>query len=183
MTNSLKIVLVCPRIAANVGNVARTCQALNAELHLIRPLGFHLDGAQARRAAVGFWDEISPIVHRDAESFWAQMHSLAGWSFYFVEKDGPQIYSEVLFPDRTVLIFGNEEIGVEPEFWKCAQSMDVSGIQIPMLGTRCLNLATSVGIAGFEVFRQWRNQRPQEFEGRFVNPERHLDLSICQSPR
>ena len=38
----LHIVLVNPEIPQNTGNIARTCAATGAKLHLIRPLGFEL---------------------------------------------------------------------------------------------------------------------------------------------
>ena len=36
----LNIVLVEPEIPQNCGNIARTCAATGAHLHLIKPLGF-----------------------------------------------------------------------------------------------------------------------------------------------
>ena len=39
---SLNIVLVNPEIPQNTGNIARTCAATGATLHLIEPLGFSL---------------------------------------------------------------------------------------------------------------------------------------------
>ena len=38
----MHIVLVEPEIPQNTGNIARTCAATGAKLHLIRPLGFEL---------------------------------------------------------------------------------------------------------------------------------------------
>ncbi|RKX86436.1 MAG: tRNA (uridine(34)/cytosine(34)/5-carboxymethylaminomethyluridine(34)-2'-O)-methyltransferase TrmL, partial [Spirochaetes bacterium] len=35
---SINIVLVEPEIPQNTGNIARTCAAIGANLHLIRPL-------------------------------------------------------------------------------------------------------------------------------------------------
>ena len=55
----LNVVLVEPEIPQNTGNIARTCLAAGARLHLIEPLGFDLDGAALRRAgiAVEFFPE------------------------------------------------------------------------------------------------------------------------------
>jgi tRNA (cytidine/uridine-2'-O-)-methyltransferase len=39
----LHIVLVEPEIPQNTGNIARTCAATGAMLHLIKPLGFSLE--------------------------------------------------------------------------------------------------------------------------------------------
>ena len=38
----LNVVLVEPEIPQNCGNIARTCAATGARLHLIRPLGFDI---------------------------------------------------------------------------------------------------------------------------------------------
>lgn len=38
----LNIVLVEPEIPQNCGNIARTCAATGAHLHLIKPLGFDI---------------------------------------------------------------------------------------------------------------------------------------------
>ena len=39
----MNIVLVNPEIPQNTGNIARTCAATGATLHLIEPLGFKLE--------------------------------------------------------------------------------------------------------------------------------------------
>ena len=39
----LNIVMVEPEIPQNTGNVARTCAATGARLHLVRPLGFEIN--------------------------------------------------------------------------------------------------------------------------------------------
>ena len=39
----LNIVLVEPEIPQNTGNIARTCAATGARLHIIKPMGFTID--------------------------------------------------------------------------------------------------------------------------------------------
>ena len=39
----LNIVMVEPEIPQNTGNVARTCAATGARLHLVGPMGFTID--------------------------------------------------------------------------------------------------------------------------------------------
>ena len=41
--STLNIVLVEPQIPQNTGNIARTCAATGARLHLVKPLGFAID--------------------------------------------------------------------------------------------------------------------------------------------
>ena len=38
----MHIVLVEPEIPQNTGNIARTCAAIGAKLHLVYPLGFNI---------------------------------------------------------------------------------------------------------------------------------------------
>ena len=40
---TLNIVLVEPQIPQNTGNIARTCAATGACLHLVKPMGFTVD--------------------------------------------------------------------------------------------------------------------------------------------
>ena len=51
----LNIVLVEPEIPQNTGNIARTCAATGAKLHLVKPLGFSLDDRYMRRAGLDYW--------------------------------------------------------------------------------------------------------------------------------
>ena len=51
----LNIVLVSPEIHQNTGNIARTCAATGAALHLIRPLGFEITDKALRRAGLDYW--------------------------------------------------------------------------------------------------------------------------------
>ena len=51
----INIVLHEPEIPQNTGNIARTCAATGASLHLIRPLGFTICLRAARDALAG-WD-------------------------------------------------------------------------------------------------------------------------------
>lgn len=50
----LNIVLVEPEIPYNTGNIARTCAASGASLHLVRPLGFSLDDKNLKRAGLDY---------------------------------------------------------------------------------------------------------------------------------
>ena len=40
---SIHVVLVEPEIPPNTGNIARSCAATGAVLHLVKPLGFSID--------------------------------------------------------------------------------------------------------------------------------------------
>ena len=49
---ALHIVFVEPEIPGNTGNIARTCAATGAQLHLVKPLGFDIDEKAVRRGGL-----------------------------------------------------------------------------------------------------------------------------------
>lgn len=72
---SLNIVLVEPEIPQNTGNVARTCAATGARLHLVGPMGFTIDDKKlsARGLTTGTcW--ISPITIA-LQAFWKKQRA------------------------------------------------------------------------------------------------------------
>ena len=50
--SKIHIVLHEPEIPQNTGNIARSCAATGAALHLIRPLGFEIDDKKLKRAGL-----------------------------------------------------------------------------------------------------------------------------------
>ena len=50
----LNIVLFEPEIPQNTGNIMRTCVAIGAKLHLIKPLGFSLDDKYLKRSQLDY---------------------------------------------------------------------------------------------------------------------------------
>ena len=65
---SMQIVLVYPEIPQNTGNIARTCAATGAELHLIEPLGFSLADRYLKRAGLDYWHLMKYHVYPDLET-------------------------------------------------------------------------------------------------------------------
>src|SRR4051794_9177018 len=106
----MHIVLVEPEIPPNTGNVARLCAATNTTLHLIEPLGFKLDDSQMRRAGMDYWQHVQ--WHRWLS--WADFREkLAPASrLWFVESNGPKLYSEAGFGPNDYLVFGRETAGL-----------------------------------------------------------------------
>ncbi len=159
-THRLRIVLVAPRIAANVGNVARTAEALGAELHLVGPFGFFTDEKSLKRYSVGYFETLKPALYADATDFWSHFEKSDSTQIFWATKHGNFVYTDCVFGKDTCLIFGNEEEGVADAFWpnnsNNFNSLPVATpCRIPMRDVRCLNLATSVGIMSYEVIRQW----------------------------
>ena len=145
----LNVVLVEPEIPQNTGNIARTCLAAGARLHLVEPLGFDLDGAALRRAGMDYWDKCD--VHR-----WPSLDALRAEArparFFCLTSKATRPYWDVRFAHGDYLLFGRETRGL-PE--SLLEKEKERLLTIPMEhASRSLNLATSVGIVLYEARRQ-----------------------------
>lgn len=65
----INIVMVEPEIPQNTGNIARTCAATGAKLHLVKPLGFSIDDKYLKRAGLDYWDKLEIEVHENLQEF------------------------------------------------------------------------------------------------------------------
>jgi tRNA (cytidine/uridine-2'-O-)-methyltransferase len=148
----LHVVLVEPEIHWNTGNAGRTCLAVGAQLHLVRPLGFSLDEKEVRRAGLDYWPRVRPQVWPDWAALARGLPSL-GTPFFFTAR-APRAFQELSYPRPVVLIFGRESVGLSPEILACHPAQTVA---LPMRDPelRSLNLSTSVALAAYEVRRQW----------------------------
>ena len=63
----MHIVLVNPEIPQNTGNIARTCAATGATLHLIEPLGYKLEDKYLKRAGLDYWHMMQYYVYERFE--------------------------------------------------------------------------------------------------------------------
>lgn len=88
---TLHIVLVEPEIPQNTGNIARTCAALGATLHLVEPLGFSIDEKSVRRAGLDYWDKLSLHTYPSLVDFLATHEDK---ELLFVTTKGKQVYSD-----------------------------------------------------------------------------------------
>ena len=149
----LHVALVHPEIPWNTGNVARTCLATGATLHLVRPLGFSLASKEVRRAGLDYWETLAPQVWRSWTSFEGAAADLG--ELFLFSAEAPRTLWEVAFPAPAVLVFGSESRGLPVELRRRYVPRLVC---IPMRpGTvRSLNLSTTVAVALYEVLRQWQ---------------------------
>ena len=99
----LHVVLVEPEIPQNTGNIARTCLAAGARLHLVEPLGFEIDGAALRRAGMDYWEQCDVRRWRSLEALRAEAG--AGRFFYLTTK-ATRPYWDAMFADGDYLVFG-----------------------------------------------------------------------------
>ena len=132
----LNIVLYEPEIPANTGNIGRTCVATGTRLHLIEPLGFHLD-------------ELDVTTYVNWDDF---CEKNPGAKIYMATTKGRHVYTEVSYEPDCYIMFGKESAGIPEEILKANPD---TCVRIPMIGeTRSLNLSNSVAIVLYEALRQ-----------------------------
>lgn len=150
MKNSLNIVLVEPEIPPNTGNIARLCAAVEADLHLIKPLGFSIDDKHLKRAGLDYWHLLNVQIYESFADF--QEKNPDGKRFLATTK-ASQFYSEIAYPKGCYLLFGRETKGLSNEILKLYPE---NQIRLPMRqDARSLNLSNSVAVVAYEVLRQW----------------------------
>ncbi len=164
----LNIVLVEPEIPQNTGNIARTCAAIGAKLHLVYPLGFSISEKQVKRAGLDYWDKLEIEEHTTFNDFLEKYRPEEN-NMYFVTTKGKHVYSEPNYNeyDEVFLLFGKETKGL-PE--NILQKYIDKTIRIPMRKTlRSLNLSNSVAIVAYDVERQCEFGNLQEISDYFDN--------------
>ena len=156
----LNIVLVEPEIPANTGNVARTCAATGARLHIVKPMGFTPDDKKLKRAGLDYWKYLDITYYENLEDFFNKTNVAGAQYFYFTTK-GRQTHSDVSYPDNCYLLYGKETAGLPEELLiknpeRC--------VRLPMMGEiRSLNLSNTVCVGVYEVLRQWGYPELQNF--------------------
>lgn len=157
----INIVLVEPEIPQNTGNIARTCAATGAALHLVKPMGFTPDATKLKRAGLDYWDKLDITYYESLNDFLEKHKDEA---LYLFTSKAAQNHTRVTYPKRVFLLFGKETAGL-PE-WLIKERYENS-LRIPMLpGLRCLNLSNAAAVAVYEVLRQ------RDFE--MMSEEGHL---------
>ena len=107
----LNLVLVEPQIPQNTGNIARTCAATGARLHLVKPLGFEIDDKKLKRAGLDYWHLLDISYYDGLEDFFSKNQG----DFYYFTTKARRIYSEASYPDGAYLVFGREDAGLAEE--------------------------------------------------------------------
>lgn len=145
----LNIVLVEPEIPQNTGNIARTCAATGARLHLVRPLGFSISEKAVKRAGLDYWDLLDITVYDNINDFFSRTNG----PYYYFSTKARHIHSDIKYPDGAYLLFGRETAGL-PE--QLLHDNPDTTVRIPMISeARSLNLSNSVAVAVYETLRQW----------------------------
>lgn len=157
----INIVLVEPEIPQNTGNIARTCSACNATLHLVHPLGFNISDKYVKRAGLDYWDKLHIEEHTSLQTFLDKYYNNEN-NMFFVTTKGQHCYSDVSYGNlnNIFLLFGKETKGLPEDL---LQDNLETTIRIPMKkDLRSLNLSNSVSIVIYEVLRQNRFEGLEE---------------------
>ena len=145
----IDIVLVEPEIPQNTGNIARTCVAAGARLHLVEPLGFQIDDRQVKRAGLDYWFDLDLTIWPDLNSC---LRSFYGRDIFYATTKADITYADASYTKDSVILFGKETKGL-PEPLLLAHPERC--IRIPMISSaRSLNLANSAAIVLYEALRQ-----------------------------
>jgi tRNA (cytidine/uridine-2'-O-)-methyltransferase len=147
----MHIVLLEPEIPPNTGNIARLCAATRTRLHLIEPFGFKLGDAELKRAGMDYWRHVQ--WHRWANWTAFQSSVPAKARLWFIESNGPQLYSAAKYSPEDYLVFGRETAGLPKSLLEANRNR---WLRIPMLHpeARSLNLSNCAALVLFEALRQ-----------------------------
>lgn len=163
----INIVLVEPEIPQNTGNIARTCAATGAALHLVGPLGFSIEDRYLKRAGLDYWNLVNITYYDNLEQFFKKNQ---GATFLYCSTKAQKSYHEITYPDNCFILFGKETKGLPEPLLK--ENYEAC-LRIPMLeAIRSLNLSNSVAIVLYEALRQgefqgmqWAGQLHQKDQG------------------
>lgn len=147
----LNIVLFEPEIPDNTGNIMRTCVATNTHLHLIRPLGFHLDEAHLKRSGANYIRDCKYTIYDNIEEFYEKNKG----TIYYLTRYGHKPHSTCDYSDineNIYFMFGKESTGIPPLLMK--DHIDHC-LRIPTTNNvRALNVSNCVALVLYEALRQ-----------------------------
>ena len=145
----MHIILHQPEIPANTGNIGRTCVATGTTLHLIEPLGFHLDEKSIKRAGMDYWERLDVTRYINFEEV-REGHPNA--KIWYATTKAKRLYTEAVFGKDDFIMFGKESAGIPEEL---LVEHEETCIRIPMLDEiRSLNLSNAAAIVLYEALRQ-----------------------------
>lgn len=146
----MRVALLEPEIAGNVGAVLRLCACLGASVDLVEPMGFQWNDRRVRRTAMDYIDHVDVARHADFAAF---RQAIGPRRLVLLTTKARQSAYDFDFAPDDVLLFGKESAGVPPAI---AETCDVR-LRIPMRPqVRSMNLATSAALALGEALRQTR---------------------------
>lgn len=152
------IVLVEPEIPQNTGNIARTCAATGAKLHIVKPMGFEIDDKKLKRAGLDYWHLLGVKYYENLDDFYEKTK---GGRYFYATTKALNTYCDVEYKENDYIFFGKETKGLPEEL---LYNNKENCIRIPMISeARSLNLSNSVAIVIYEALRQVGFSKLQNF--------------------
>ena len=147
--SELNIVLVEPEIPQNTGNIARTCAATGARLHIVKPMGFTIDDKKLKRAGLDYWHLLDITYYEKINEINQKNKNR---NYYLLTTKAQRTHSNVDYTNKSYLIFGKETKGLPEEL---LLEHPEECVRIPMIDdARSLNLSNAVAIGTYEALRQ-----------------------------
>ena len=145
----ISIVLYCPEIPPNTGNIMRLCSNTGFTLHIIKPTGFPLDNKSLIRAKLDYYSSITPKIYIDFNDFKKQVDLN---KVFAITKFGNRIYSKVKFKGNIFLLFGSETKGLPNDI---LDLLSDRSLRVPMVDqSRSINLSNTVALVAYEAWKQ-----------------------------
>lgn len=176
MKSKYNIVLFEPLIPQNTGNIMRTCVAIGANLHLIKPLGFELDDKDVKRPALDYLKHVKVTVYPNYDNFISRNKG----NFLFFSRYGKKNYSKIdykSFDDENIyLVFGKETTGIDKHI--LANNLD-NTYRIPTTqNVRSLNLSNCVCMIAYSMMEKLDFPNMEEYEPEIYKGKDFLDQFI-----
>ena len=95
---TLNVVLVEPEIPQNAGNIARTCAATGARLHIIKPIGLTIDDKKLKRAGLDYWYLLDITYYDNLNDFFSKNSG----QFAFFTTKGRKTHSDIEYSDNWI---------------------------------------------------------------------------------
>ncbi|PAQ02758.1 tRNA (cytidine(34)-2'-O)-methyltransferase [Mesorhizobium mediterraneum] len=150
MNDRLRIALYQPDIAGNTGTILRFAACLGLVVDIIEPAGFPLSDRALKRAGMDYLEMAALTRHVDWHAFenWRKGEARR---LVLLSTKAATAYTDFVFADDDVLLFGRESAGVPDSVHEAADARLI----IPMQGAaRSINVALSVAMVTGEAIRQ-----------------------------
>jgi tRNA (cytidine/uridine-2'-O-)-methyltransferase len=144
----LHVVLCEPEIPQNTGNIARTCAATGASLHLIEPLGFTISDKYLKRAGLDYWNQVEVFRYTNLDTYFSKT---PGFNRVYATKKVGTLYNRMHYTSPCSLVFGKETEGLPVEL---LEKHTEECVRIPMRRmSRSLNLSNAAAIIIYEALK------------------------------
>ncbi|MEI6462225.1 MAG: RNA methyltransferase [bacterium] len=141
------------RSTFNVGSIFRTSDASGISKIFICGITAYPPNPKLQKTALGSLESVEWEYSKDSIEKVKELKE-QGYTIYSVELSPVAVqYDKIEYPEKTVLVMGNEINGVDKEILKISDKI----VEIPMNGIKeSLNVATSFGIVAYESTKSYR---------------------------